>query len=130
MSRSIRWQPTASGHSPSGLPWQFYTDIEYPSMTYGDDVTQKQEAATASAPTNLGLPANTGKTSGWGSGGQLQELPSASPFGSAWGGGNGTTYSPIDFNQQASLLSENKAAPNGWMNGLLFNSPYQKYYGG
>ncbi len=65
----------------------------------------------------------------WQAGPQTQALPDSSPFGQAWGGGEGTTYSPITMNEQASLLSANYRAPDQWLNGLLYDSPYQQYYG-
>lgn len=79
------------------------------------------------APANATNPTQQGPS--WQAGPQTQELPGQSPFGEAWGGGEGTTYSPITMNQQAALLSANQQAPNQWMNGLLFDSPWEDYYG-
>lgn len=81
------------------------------------------------APANAANPVKDGPS--WQAGPQAQQLPEGtqSPYGQAWGGGEGTTYSPITMNQQANLLSQNHQAPNGWMNGLLYNSPWEEYYG-
>lgn len=80
-------------------------------------------------PANAANPVQNGPS--WQAGPQTQKLPpgTQSPYGQAWGGGEGTTYNPITMNQQASLLSQNHQAPNGWLNGLLYNSPWEEYYG-
>lgn len=79
---------------------------------------------------NSPLPADANGNPSWLAGPQTQQLPEQSPFGQAWGGGEGTTFNPINFNQQAGLLSQNHSGPNGWLNGLLFDGPWQGLAGG
>lgn len=89
----------------------------------------KPSAATALPNNAAKLPTDANGNPSWLAGPQTQALPDDSPFGQAWGGGQGTTYAPITMNQQAGLLSQNVQAPDGWLNGLLFDSPWQDYYG-